>query len=204
MVAMTLVPWLPQLHPPPCHDPNACRGPTVSQMGFLALALGLLSIGSAGIRPCSIPFGVDQFDARTEEGRKGINSFFNWYYTTFTMVLIISLTLVVYVQSNISWVLGFAIPTILMVVAIILFFIGTKIYVHKKPEGSVFSGIAQGLVAAYRKRKLNLPENGHEASDGIYYDPPLNPTIVKKLPLTNQFRCARVSFLQVTYFFLYD
>ncbi|CDP00275.1 unnamed protein product [Coffea canephora] len=191
MVAMTLIPWLPQLHPPPCHDPSSCRGPTVSQMGFLALALGLLSIGSAGIRPCSIPFGVDQFDARTEEGRKGINSFFNWYYTTFTMVLIISLTVVVYVQSNVSWVLGFAIPTILMVVAIILFFIGTKIYIHRKPEGSVFSGIAEGLVAAYRKRKLKLklPDNGREEiNDGVYYDPPLSQTIAKKLPLTNQFR----------------
>lgn len=188
MVAMTLIPWLPELHPPPCHDLKACKGPTVSQMGFLALALGLLSIGSAGIRPCSIPFGVDQFDARTEEGRKGINSFFNWYYTTFTVVLILSLTVVVYIQSNISWVLGFAIPTILMVVAIILFFIGTKLYVHKKPEGSVFSGIGQGLVAAYRKRKLKLPENIHGPSDGIYYDPPLKRTIVKKLHLTNQFR----------------
>ena len=167
----------------------------------MALALGLLSIGSAGIRPCSIPFGVDQFDARTEEGRKGINSFFNWYYTTFTMVLIISLTVVVYVQSNVSWVLGFAIPTILMVVAIILFFVGTKIYIHRKPEGSVFSGIAEGLVAAYRKRKLKLklPDNGREEiNDGVYYDPPLSQTIVKKLPLTNQFRYARVSFSQAS------
>ncbi|KAL3511180.1 hypothetical protein ACH5RR_030581 [Cinchona calisaya] len=187
MVTLTLIPWLPQLHPPPCSAQNECKGPTTSQIGVLALALSFLSIGAAGIRPCSIPFGVDQFDPRTEEGRKGINSFFNWYYTTFTLVLIIALTLVVYIQSNVSWVLGYGIPTILMVIAIVLFFIGSKMFVHVKPEGSIFSGIAEGFVGAYRKRKLKLPENNRE-SDEIYYDPPLKAAIVRKLSLTNQFR----------------
>ncbi|KAL3501321.1 hypothetical protein ACH5RR_035770 [Cinchona calisaya] len=190
MVTLTLIPWIPELHPPSCHkSQESCKGPTTSQMGILLLALAFLSIGSAGIRPCSIPFGVDQFDARTEEGRKGINSFFNWYYTTFTVIIIIALTLVVYIQSNISWVLGFGIPTILMVMSIILFFIGTKFYIHVKPEGSIFSGIIQGLVAAYRKRKLKLPQNNDEEFIGIYYDPPLEGTLVlRKLSLTNQFR----------------
>ncbi|KAL0358021.1 UNVERIFIED_CONTAM: protein NRT1/ PTR FAMILY 2.13 [Sesamum calycinum] len=78
MLTMTLIAWLPQLHPPPCNvDANQCRGPTKSQFGILVMALGFLSIGSGGIRPCSIPFGVDQFDATTEEGQRGINSFFN-------------------------------------------------------------------------------------------------------------------------------
>ncbi|CAI9092742.1 OLC1v1028067C1 [Oldenlandia corymbosa var. corymbosa] len=187
MVTLTLVPWIPNLHPPPCPTKKSCKGPTSSQMGFLALALGFLSLGSAGIRPCSIPFGVDQFDPNTEEGRKGINSFFNWYYTTFTVVIILALTVTVYIQTNVSWVVGFGIPTLLMVVAIILFFLGTRVYVYVKPEGSIFSGIIQGLVAAYKKRNVKLPENGE--FDGIYYDPPLmKGTIVKKLSLTHKFR----------------
>ncbi|CAK9172211.1 unnamed protein product [Ilex paraguariensis] len=190
MVTLTLIAWIPQLHPqctPQQSQLHRCKGPTTSQMGVLVMALGWLSIGTGGIRPCSLPFGVDQFDATTDQGRKDINSFFNWYYTTFTVVLIIALTAVVYIQDSVSWVWGFGIPTALMLCSIILFFVGTKLYVYVKPEGSVFSGIAQAVVAAYKKRKLKLPDEGDHV-DGVFYDPPLKGSIVTKLPLTNEFR----------------
>ncbi|GLU17177.1 hypothetical protein SLE2022_335700 [Rubroshorea leprosula] len=192
MLTLTMVAWHPALHPLQCRpgdhpQPGQCVGPNATQLGILLTGLGLLSIGGGGIRPCSIPFGVDQFDATTDEGIRGINSFFNWYYVTFTVVLLISLTLVVYIQDSISWVLGFGIPTVLMACSIVLFLIGTRIYVHVKPEGSIFSGIVQVPVAAYKKRKLKLPVEGEE--NGVYYDPPLMKEIVlSKLPLTNQFR----------------
>ncbi|XP_028085692.1 protein NRT1/ PTR FAMILY 2.13 [Camellia sinensis] len=198
MVTLTLIAWMPKLHPAPCTPHqlqlHQCSPPSTSQLCILFTALGFLSVGSGGIRPCSLPFGADQFDPTTEEGRKGINSFFNWYYTTFTLVLIVALTVVVYIQNNVSWVLGFGIPTLCMVGSIVLFFVGTRFYVYVKPEGSVFSGIAQGLMAAYKKRKLKLPaEDGEgegevDGGGGVLYDPPLKGTIVRKLPLTNQFR----------------
>ncbi|KAM7487388.1 hypothetical protein LguiB_024872 [Lonicera macranthoides] len=173
MVTLTLIVSIPELHPPSCPPQQTtldqCKGPTSSQLGFLITALGFLSIGTGGIRPCSLPFGVDQFDAATDEGRKSINSFFNWYYTTFTVVLIIALTVVVYIQDSVSW-------------------SGVLIYVYVKPEGSVFSGIAQAVVAAFKKRKVKLSDSGEVVDNGVFYDPPLNETsIVTKLSLTNQF-----------------
>jgi dipeptide/tripeptide permease len=191
MLILTLVPWLRELHPPQCNnllEPQTCKGPTASQIGVLLLALTFLAFGSAGIRPSNISFGVDQFDPTTEEGRKGINSFFNWYYTTFTMVLIISQTVVVYIQDHISWVVGFGIPALLMFCGIVLFFLGTRVYVYVKPEGSVFSDIAYAIVAAYRKRKLKLPALEGNHVDGIFYDPPLKGSVVTKFPLSNEFR----------------
>uniref|UniRef100_A0A2P2JRE1 Protein NRT1/ PTR FAMILY 2.13-like n=1 Tax=Rhizophora mucronata TaxID=61149 RepID=A0A2P2JRE1_RHIMU len=190
MVIVTLTAWLPNLHPTKC-DPKhqisgPCKNATSTQLGVLIMGLGFLSIGTGGIRPCSIPFGVDQFDPRTEEGIKGINSFFNWYYTTFTVALLITSTVVVYIQDSISWVIGFGIPTVLMVGSIALFFVGTRIYVHVKPEGSVFSSIARVVVAAYKKRQLKLPVDGEVV--GVYYDPPLKETVLSKLPFTNGFR----------------
>lgn len=191
-MTVTLTAWLPYLHPPKCypdqHPFGPCESPTALQLGILLLGLALLSIGTGGIRPCSIPFGVDQFDPTTEDGMKGINSFFNWYYTTFTVVILITLTVVVYIQDTVSWVIGFGIPTVLMLCSIVLFFIGTNIYVHVKPEGSIFSGIAQVFVAAYTKRKLKLPDDGALEVDGVFYDPPLKETVLSKLPLTNNFR----------------
>ncbi|XP_073134695.1 protein NRT1/ PTR FAMILY 2.13-like [Henckelia pumila] len=184
MLTLTIIAWLPQLHPPSCNvlqSPNSCQGPTKFQFGILAVALAFLSVGSGGIRPCSIPFGVDQFDGGTDQGRKGINSFFNWYYTTFTLVMIIALTLVVYVQDSVSWVWGFGLLTAFMAASISLFFAGTRLYVYVKPEGSVFSGIAHVVVAAYKKRKRNV--------DGTYYDPPVaKGTFAEKLHLTNKCR----------------
>ncbi|KAJ8773708.1 hypothetical protein K2173_006358 [Erythroxylum novogranatense] len=190
MLVVTLTAWLPNLHPPQCHSKNQilgpCQGPTGGQLGVLMLGLGLLSIGSGGIRPCSIPFGVDQFDPTTEDGLKGIKSFYNLYYTSFTVILIITSTVVVYIQDSVSWVIGFCIPTSLMLSSIPLFFIGKRVYVHVKPEGSIFSGIAEVIVASYKKRHVKLPDEVEVV--GNYYDPPVKETVLTKLPHTHQYR----------------
>ncbi|KFK44623.1 hypothetical protein AALP_AA1G282800 [Arabis alpina] len=189
LMTVTLTAWLPQLHPPPCniHQPDSCNGPNKLQFGILLLGLGFLSIGSGGIRPCSIPFGTDQFDQRTEQGLIGMESFFNWYYLTFSLVLIITHTVLIYIQDNISWVLGFSIPAGFMACALVLFFVGMRFYVYVKPEGSVFSGIARVIVAASKKRNLEISAG---VDDGTvqYYDPPVKPGVLSKLPLTNQFK----------------
>lgn len=193
MVMLTLIVAIPSLHPPPCtHQQaqlNQCQGPTTVHMGVLVLALGFLTIGSGGIRPCSLPFGVDQFDPTTDEGKKGINSFFNWYYTTFTIILLIALTLVVYIQDQVSWFWGFTIPTFLMVCSIVLYFVGTKMYVYVKPEGSIMSGILQAFVAAFKKRKLKLPKANENVTEVKFYNPRSKGAYdVPNLPFTNQFR----------------
>lgn len=193
-MTVTLTACLPQLHPPPCNNPrpDECDDPNKLQLGILFLGLGFLSIGSGGIRPCSIPFGVDQFDQRTEQGLKGMASFFNWYYLTLTMVLIFSHTVVVYLQTF-SWVIGFSIPTGLMACAVVLFFVGMRFYVYVKPEGSVFSGIARVIVAARKKRNLEIPP----VDDGTveYYEPPVKHGVLSKLPLTDQFKYSLISLI---------
>ncbi|OMO55108.1 Proton-dependent oligopeptide transporter family [Corchorus olitorius] len=189
MVIVTLTAWIPNLRPPQCKEGGHCIGPNSMQLGVIIAGLTMLSIGSGGIRPCNIPFGIDQFDPTTKEGAKGITSFFNWYYATFTLVILLTLTLVVYIQDSVSWFIGFAIPTSLMALSIVVFLIGTKIYVHVKPQGSIFSSIAQVFVAAYKKRKLKLPavDQGYHQI-GVLYDPPLTENVFSKLPLTHQFR----------------
>ncbi|KAI3856018.1 hypothetical protein MKW92_051616 [Papaver armeniacum] len=193
LLVLTLTAAIPDLYPPSCTSEQLqhaqCIGPSKSQLGFLFLALGLLTVGAGGIRPCSIPFGVDQFDPTTDEGKKGITSFFNWYYFSFTVVIIIALTVLVYIQG-LSWVWGLAILTFLMFCAIVLFFAGTRIYVYIQPDGSVFSGIVQVFVAAYKKRKLKLPSSfDHAVDEHVLYDPPLKgSSTFSKIPYTNQFR----------------
>ncbi|KAH7661930.1 Proton-dependent oligopeptide transporter family protein [Dioscorea alata] len=192
MVVLTLTAVVPDLRPPECTQANEqaglCTGPSKSQLAVLWISLVLLVIGAGGVRPCSITFGADQFDPNTEKGRRGMNSYFNWYYCTSTAAVMVGLTVVVYIQDSISWAIGFGVPTGLMFLAIILFFLGTRLYIYVPPEGSIFTGVAQVFTAAFKKRSLKLPApNNVEEQEGLLYNPTIRSPRVLKLPLTLQF-----------------
>ncbi|KAI3854874.1 hypothetical protein MKX03_010790 [Papaver bracteatum] len=163
LVMLTAI--ISKLHPPNCgmKESYLCAQPTASQWAFLLFALLLLVIGSGGIRPCNMAFGADQFNPKTDSGKKSIDSFINWYYCVISICFILSLTFIVYVQSNLSWALGLAIPLCLMFIACLLFFMGSRIYVKVKPEGSPSISMIQVLVAEAKKRSLEQPQDPETA-----------------------------------------
>ncbi|KAK6128196.1 hypothetical protein DH2020_038065 [Rehmannia glutinosa] len=175
MLVLTMTAAFPSLHPPKCgeEENSTCVGPSLWQLTFLYSGFAFLVIGASGIRPCNLAFGADQFNPNTESGKRGINSFFNWYYFTFTFAMMLSLTIIVYVQSSINWAIGLAIPAFLMFLSCAFFFVGTRIYVRVLPEGSPLTSVVQTLVVAFKKRKLELPEQpwsslfNHIPSDSI-------------------------------------
>ncbi|CAE5957896.1 unnamed protein product [Arabidopsis arenosa] len=191
-VAMDLTAVFPQLHPAKCAKEigSVCNGPSIGQIMFLAGAMVLLVIGAGGIRPCNLPFGADQFDPKTKEGKRGIESFFNWYFFTFTFAQMVSLTLIVYVQSNVSWSIGLAIPAILMLLGCIIFFAGSKLYVKVKASGSPIHSITRVIVVAIKKRRLK-PVGSNELYNYIGKD-----FKNSKLGHTEQFRFLDKSAIQ--------
>lgn len=187
MFILTLTAAFKTLHPPPCINGENCATASPLQLAFLFLSFAFLIVGAGGIRPCNLAFGADQFNPRTESGRRGINSFFNWYYFTFTVAMMLSCTVIIYIQSNISWTIGLGIPAVLMFFSCSFFFLGTNLYVRVKPEGSPFSNVVRVLAAAYRKRTVKLPDDDHSH---LLFNPPLvGSTTMSKLHHTNQFRC---------------
>ncbi|XP_040385659.1 protein NRT1/ PTR FAMILY 2.11-like isoform X2 [Oryza brachyantha] len=182
MLLLTLTAALRSLHPPSCTS-SSCQGPTHSQLAALLASFAFLVLGAGGIRPCNLAFGADQFDPGTAAGRRGIASFFNWYYFTFTIAMMVSATLIIYLQSNINWAIGLAVPTALMGLSCVLFFMGTRLYVRVRPDGSPFTSFAQVLVAATRKRRLPAPAPADDL-----FDPPHRSKLVAKLAYTDQFR----------------
>ncbi|XP_057459922.1 protein NRT1/ PTR FAMILY 2.10-like isoform X2 [Actinidia eriantha] len=183
MLILTLTAAISGLHPPPCGT-NQCTGPTPWQVIFLASAFGFLVVGASGIRPCNLAFGADQFNPNTESGKRGISSFFNWYFFTFTFAMMVSLTVIVYVQSDVSWAWGLALPTFLMFLSCTFFFIGTRIYVMVIPQGSPLTSVLQVIVASAKKREVKFPE---QPLISLYNHVPTN-SINSKLPYTDQFR----------------
>ncbi|KAL6846858.1 hypothetical protein ACP4OV_022711 [Aristida adscensionis] len=177
MLLLTLTAAVPSLHP---HH----AAPTPAHLALLLASFALLALGAGGIRPCNLAFGADQFDPRTPAGRRGIASFFNWYYFTFTIAMMISATLIIYLQTNVSWALGLAVPAALMGLSCALFFAGSRLYVRVRPEGSPFTSFARVLAAAFRNRRLPAPP-----SPDLLFDPPHRSALVAKLAYTPQFRC---------------
>ncbi|KAK3015295.1 hypothetical protein RJ639_006933 [Escallonia herrerae] len=196
MTVIMLTAILSKMHPPHCGTKEIGNyiGPSPRQMAFLLTGFSFLTIGAGGIRPCSLPFGADQFNPATESGKRGINSFFNWYFFTFTFALMVSVTGIVYVQSNVSWAVGLAIPTCLMFMSVVLFFLGSKLYVKVKPKGSPFTSLAQVVVSATKKQRLKLPHN--QPACLFNYIPTNSINVI--LPHTNQFRFLDKSAIATT------
>ncbi|CAB4284608.1 unnamed protein product [Prunus armeniaca] len=168
MATLTLTAGLHELTPSACKGQTECPQPNAWQLAVLYSGLGLLVVGSGGLRPCNIAFGADQFDTKTEKGRAQLDSFCNWWYLLFTVALLIALTGVVYIQTSVSWILGFSIPTACFGLSIIIFLLGTKLYIRIKPQGSVFTDIIKVVVATCRK----YGSNAGQTSGKLFYDPP--------------------------------
>ncbi|MFS7909064.1 putative proton-dependent oligopeptide transporter family, PTR2 family proton/oligopeptide symporter [Helianthus anomalus] len=158
LVGVTLL-WLtsivPQLTPSSCQEPGTgCSPPTRAQFGFLYASFGIMSIGSACIRPCSIAFGADQL--KHHKNQRLIDSYFNWYYASATISTAIASTVVVYIQDRFGWRVGFAVPVLAMFCSVLMFLLGSPLYVKVKVDKSPFSGFIQVLIVAFRNRKIRL------------------------------------------------
>ncbi|KAI3915199.1 hypothetical protein MKX01_035458 [Papaver californicum] len=209
-IFITLTATITKLHPPKCgaNEKHICAEPSAPQWAFLFCAFGFLVIGAGGIRPCNLAFGVDQFNPNNEAGRRSINSFINWYYFVLSTSFFESQTLIVYVQSNLSWSIGLALSkpckslcldlyycsrsisryntlsTYLSFIACCIFFMGSRIFAKLKPEGSPVTSLIQVLVAATKKWRLRNLENPEVS---LFNRPPKS-SINSKLGYTNQFR----------------
>ncbi|KAF3450726.1 hypothetical protein FNV43_RR06815 [Rhamnella rubrinervis] len=170
MLLLWLTAMVPGSKPPPCDQftEKNCKSPTSSQMAFLLCAFFLMSIGAGGVRSCSLAFGADQFRRKGNVNNDSLlEKFFGWYYAAASVAVVIAFTVIVYIQDNIGWKVGFGVPAIIMLISALSFLIASSLYVKAKPNKSMFTGIAQAAVAAYKNRKLPLPS---QSSHVVYHN----------------------------------
>ncbi|CAN6556528.1 hypothetical protein C1H46_013490 [Malus baccata] len=142
----------------PCVSKDSCHA-NGGQTAAIFIALYLIALGTGGIKPCVSSYGADQFDDDDEVEKKHKGSFFNWFYFSINVGALIASSLLVWIQDNVGWGLGFGIPTVSMAIAVLSFFAGTRLYRNQKPGGSPLTRIIQVVVASIRKCKVKVPED---------------------------------------------
>ncbi|CAN1837997.1 Protein NRT1/ PTR FAMILY 1.2 [Linum perenne] len=149
---------LPQLRQPHCNQSSinceTLAAPT--QLAILYTSLGLISLGSGCLVPCSMAFGADQLDHKDNPSNaRVLQGFFNWYYAITGVAMLLGVTVVVYIQDSYGWGVGFAVPAFLVLFSTLLFLLPSSIYVKHEARGSLFVGCFRVLVAAIRKQGSN-------------------------------------------------
>ncbi|KAF9614125.1 hypothetical protein IFM89_015387 [Coptis chinensis] len=111
-------------------------------------SLYLVAFGHGGQKPCLQTFGADQFNENTMEEKKAKSAFFNWWYFGICIGASAGMLIVFYVQENVGWEAGFAIPAIAMAMALVIYLLGERSYRQNIPSGSPLTQIMQVFVAA--------------------------------------------------------
>uniref|UniRef100_A0AAQ6IK79 Solute carrier family 15 member 1 n=1 Tax=Anabas testudineus TaxID=64144 RepID=A0AAQ6IK79_ANATE len=129
------------------HDiTDANRDGTPDNMGFhIALSmvgLLLIALGTGGIKPCVAAFGGDQFADDQEKQR---STFFSIFYLSINAGSLLSTIITPMLRAQECGIhsqqkcypLAFGVPAALMVVALIVFIIGSGMYNKTAPQGNI-------------------------------------------------------------------
>nr|GEX86722.1 protein NRT1/ PTR FAMILY 6.2-like [Tanacetum cinerariifolium] len=179
--ALALSTKLPQLRPPPCLSSENCKEANGFQMGILYLALYLIAVGTGGLKSSVSGFGTDQFDEKNEEEKTQMAYFFNRFFFFISLGTLMAVTVLVYIQDEVGRSWAYGICSVSMFTAILVILYGTKRYRYKKSAGSPIVQIFQVIVAAIKKRRMDLPYDY-----GLLYE---NSPEGSRIHHTNQFRC---------------
>ncbi|KAL9319412.1 hypothetical protein ACSQ67_015929 [Phaseolus vulgaris] len=164
MALLTLSVSLPSLKPPECHelDVTKCEKASTLHLAVFYGALYTLALGTGGTKPNISTIGVDQFDDFDSKEKKHKLSFFNWWMFSIFIGTLFANSVLVYIQDNVGWTLGYALPTLGLAISIVIFLAGTPFYRHKLPSGSPFTKMAKVIMAAIRKWKSPIPRDTQE------------------------------------------
>ncbi|KAE9614216.1 hypothetical protein Lal_00016697 [Lupinus albus] len=186
VIILTISTIIPTLHPPKCIENSGkpCVPANNFQLMVLYLALYTTALGTGGLKSSVSGFGSDQFDDSDKGEKQKMAKFFNWFFFFISIGSLAAVTVLVYIQDNLGRDWGYGICACAILLALVVFLLGTRRYRFKKLVGSPLTQIAVVFVAALRKRKMELPS-----------DPVLlfnvDETMMKKkqrLPHSKQFR----------------
>lgn len=117
------------------HAALACMGVFGNSPWWLAAGLGLIALGSGGIKPCVSAHVGDQFGARNAHLLPRI---FNWFYFAINLGAFLSMMLTPWLLEwhGPHW--AFGVPGVLMAIATLMFWMGRHRFIHVPAAGQRF------------------------------------------------------------------
>lgn len=165
MLIITASAIIPSLQPAACEG-TSCPPATGFQYFVFFTALYLVSVGTGGVKSALLPLGADQYDDSNLEQSKKKQAFFSWFFIAINLGVFISGTVVVWIQQNVAWSLGFGISSVCLIIATVAFLAGTPIYRVQLPTGSPLKSLVAVFVASFKKRKVEVPADSSILFDG--------------------------------------
>ncbi|KAM5572855.1 protein NRT1/ PTR FAMILY 6.3 [Rosa sericea] len=158
---LTISTVVPSLRPPKCTagSDTHCIPASGKQLMVLYMALYLTALGTGGLKSSVSGFGSDQFDDSNKVERKQMTNFFNWFFFFISIGSLAAVTILVYIEDNLGRQWGYGICACAIVIGLVVFLSGTRRYRFKKLVGSPLTQIAAVFVAAWKKRKMELPSD---------------------------------------------
>ncbi len=110
------------------------------------LGLGLIALGTGGIKPCVSAFGGDQF--KLPEQEEQLKSFFSVFYFAINAGSVLSTFITPTLRQDVHcfgedtcYSLAFGVPACLMLVSCFVLVMGKRLYVMKPPQGNVITSV---------------------------------------------------------------
>ena len=100
--------------------------------------LYMVALGSGGIKSSLLSLGADHFTEETQKERATKSSFFNWFFFSLNLGGLLSGTILVWTEENISWTVGFGVATSALASALVAFVSGTKSFYQRKDRRRKF------------------------------------------------------------------
>ena len=136
-----------------------------TKMGLYA-GLGLIALGSGGIKPCVSAHVGDQFKANQQHLLKKVYELFYFMinFGSFFSTLVTPWTLKHYGPS-----IAFGIPGVLMLIATFVFWMGRKEFVHVPPTKSDGHGFFAVVSSAFKNQsKRKAGQSFLDAAEGVH------------------------------------
>ncbi|XP_077176599.1 solute carrier family 15 member 2 isoform X2 [Paroedura picta] len=130
--------------------------------------LSLIALGTGGIKPCVSAFGGDQFE---EEHAQERSKFFSIFYLSINAGSLLSTFITPLLRGDVKcfggdcYALAFGVPAILMVVALVVFIAGSRLYKKTPPQGNILLEVCKCILFALTNRIKNrsrqVPKREH-------------------------------------------
>uniref|UniRef100_A0A667XDZ2 Solute carrier family 15 member 1 n=1 Tax=Myripristis murdjan TaxID=586833 RepID=A0A667XDZ2_9TELE len=128
------------------------------------VGLALIALGTGGIKPCVAAFGGDQFDDSQEKQR---STFFSIFYLSINAGSLLSTVITPILRAQECGIhakekcypLAFGVPAALMVVALLVFILGSGMYYKAAPKGNILLEVCKCIGFAISNRFKNRRSN---------------------------------------------